>query len=127
VPQDNTQALFWRRKAAEQGDLQAQYALGFIYAAGDGAARDNEEAFKWFHRAANRGHADAQAGVGLSYWQGKGVTMNLVEACRWLTLAAGKGHEGAQRALSEIKPKLLASEITEAERWAKTFKAPGDH
>jgi TPR repeat protein len=31
VPQDDTQSVFWYRKAAEQGDASAQFHIGYLY------------------------------------------------------------------------------------------------
>jgi TPR repeat protein len=48
------QALVWYRRAAEQGDIGAQVALGLAYAQGIGVAQDYVEADKWFNIAASR-------------------------------------------------------------------------
>jgi hypothetical protein len=48
------------RLAAEQGDVDAQFALGVMYAMGRGALQDDAEAMIWFHKSATQGHADAQ-------------------------------------------------------------------
>jgi TPR repeat protein len=48
------QALVWYRRAAEQGDIDAQVALGLAYAQGIGVVQDYIEADKWFNIAASR-------------------------------------------------------------------------
>ena len=48
------QALVWYRRAAEQGDIGAQVALGLAYAQGIGVVQDYIEADKWFNIAASR-------------------------------------------------------------------------
>jgi uncharacterized protein len=48
------EALVWYRRAAEQGDIGAQVALGLAYAQGIGVVQDYIEADKWFHIAASR-------------------------------------------------------------------------
>jgi TPR repeat protein len=48
------QALVWYRRAAEQGDIRAQVALGLAYAQGIGVVQDYIEADKWFNIAASR-------------------------------------------------------------------------
>jgi TPR repeat protein len=48
------QALVWYRRAAEQGDVDAQIALGLAYAQGIGVVQDYIEADKWFNIAASR-------------------------------------------------------------------------
>ena len=40
------------RKAAEQGDVEAQFNLVFMYASGEGVSEDGREAVKWFHMSA---------------------------------------------------------------------------
>jgi len=47
------------RKAAEQGDAEAQYNLGVRYANGEGVPEDYKEAVKWFRKAAEQGFAAA--------------------------------------------------------------------
>ena len=49
-----TQALVWYRRAAEQGDIDAQVALGLAYAQGIGVVQDYIEADKWLTIAAYR-------------------------------------------------------------------------
>ena len=45
---------------AEQGNAQAQYMLGELYAIGKGVPQDYVEAAKWFREAAEQGFLDAQ-------------------------------------------------------------------
>ncbi len=44
---------------AEQGDIDAQYLVGFFYARGDGVARDPFQAHLWFSLAASQGDSFA--------------------------------------------------------------------
>jgi TPR repeat protein len=60
VPQDYAQAIGWFRKAAEQGDANAQYALGFMYANGNRVPQDDAQAMGWLRKAAEQGNAAAQ-------------------------------------------------------------------
>lgn len=48
------------RPLAEQGSTAAQYALGAIYANGDGLSADYKQAAHWFDLAAKRGHVEAR-------------------------------------------------------------------
>ena len=52
VPQDNAQAAAWFRKAAEQGDADAQYTLGELNVLGQGVPQDWAEAYFWLDLAA---------------------------------------------------------------------------
>lgn len=44
---------------AEQGDVDAQYAMGLIYAEGRGIAQCEARAFYWLTRAVEQGDRDA--------------------------------------------------------------------
>jgi TPR repeat protein len=65
VPNDDAEAYKWFRKAAEQGHVDAQHALGWIYAwpSRSGVPMDDVEALKWFGKAAEQGHVRAQYDV----------------------------------------------------------------
>ena len=49
---DLTQAAQWYRKAAQSGHIQAEVALGSMYAQGRGVTQDYTEAAKWLGMAA---------------------------------------------------------------------------
>ena len=50
----------WFRKAAEQGDAQAQNNLGTMYGQGHGVAQNDVQARMWFDLAATKGDAAAR-------------------------------------------------------------------
>jgi TPR repeat protein len=60
VDGDAVQAVVWYRKAAEQGDAQAQNNLGVMYQNGRGVAHDDAQAVFWYRKAAVQGNTDAQ-------------------------------------------------------------------
>lgn len=64
---DYAEVVEWQRKAAEQGDPEAQYMLGNIYAEGLGITQDNKQAVEWFRKAAEQRHKDAQYKLGTMY------------------------------------------------------------
>ena len=68
------QAVFWYRKAAEQGYADAQYNLGFCYCEGEGVSQDYTQAVYWLRKAAEQGNADAQFLLEGCYCYGEGVT-----------------------------------------------------
>ena len=60
MAEDKAEAVKWYRLAAEQGNVDAQYNLGDMYARGDGVPEDDAAAVKWLRLAAEQGHADAE-------------------------------------------------------------------
>lgn len=69
--QNDEQAVYWFRKAAEQGDSMGQCKLGLMYADGKGVTQNYEEAVKWLRLAAEQGIADAQQTLELIYANGQ--------------------------------------------------------
>lgn len=59
VERDDTQALAWLRKAAEQNYPDAWAELGNMYLAGDGVPQDRAEATRWYQKAAAVGNKPA--------------------------------------------------------------------
>ena len=60
IKEDKVEAVKWSRKAAEQGDADAQYNLGNCYGRGEGVEQDKAEAVKWYHKAAEQGNKNAK-------------------------------------------------------------------
>jgi TPR repeat protein len=59
VTQDYKQTVKWYRKAAEQGDVRAQYSLGSMYRLGRGVTQDYKSAHMWYNISAANGYSDA--------------------------------------------------------------------
>jgi S1-C subfamily serine protease len=55
-----TKAAGWFRRAAEQGDADAEFCLGMMYGAGEGVPQDFVEYYKWVNLAAAQGNTDAK-------------------------------------------------------------------
>ena len=85
---DYDAALRGYRRAAEHGNAEAQFSLGFMYYRGEGVPEDDTEAARWLGRSAEKGHARAQYILGIMYEYGKGVPQNDAEAARWYHRAA---------------------------------------
>lgn len=73
---DMHKAAQFYEKAAENGDLQAQYDIGYMYKNGDGVKKDLEKGAKWMVLAAERGSAAAQNDYGIMLQFGQGVEQN---------------------------------------------------
>ncbi len=52
MPQNYAEAVKGYKKAAEQGQVDAQYNLGVMYALGMGVPQDYVQAHMWFNLAA---------------------------------------------------------------------------
>lgn len=64
VPKDQLRAVALYCEAARDGDAEAQFSLGWMYANGRGVARDDAIAASLFALAASAGHAQAQKMLG---------------------------------------------------------------
>ncbi|MBR2921623.1 MAG: sel1 repeat family protein [Kiritimatiellae bacterium] len=102
VTKDDSEAVKWYRKAAEQGYARAQCNLGLMYANGEGVTQDDSEAVKWFRKAAEQGLAVAQYNLGFMYANGRGVAKDEYEAVKWYRKAAAQGYEYAKKALKHL-------------------------
>ncbi len=88
---DYVTALREFRKAAEVGDAEAQFRLGYMYQIGSGVPVDDDQAVSWYSKAAELGHAEAQAYLGGMYADGFAVPQNLAEAAKWYKKSAEQG------------------------------------
>ena len=96
VEKDEAKAVQWYRKAADQGNADAQDHLGWMYVSGTGVTQDEAEAANWYRKAADQGYANAQLQLGLMYKIGSGVEANEAEAVKWLLKAAEQGCRDAE-------------------------------
>ena len=60
IPRDPVRAVELYCEGAREGDAEAQYSLGWMYAHGRGVVRDDTLASLFFGMAAGQGHAPAQ-------------------------------------------------------------------
>lgn len=123
VSRDMEKALFWLREAASQGHVDAQIALGTLYAEGEGGTpQDKAEAVNWLLALAGQGNTDAQAVLkelekdmatdtlpeeellarAYASLEGKGVPQDKTEAARWFRKAAMKHNIDAQWQLATL-------------------------
>lgn len=80
--------LYWYEKAAEQGDMIAQYRCGFMYGDGIGTEVNDTKALYWYEKAAEQGLASAQYACGIRYFNGDGAERNKSRARTWFERAA---------------------------------------
>ncbi len=87
VEKNETEALYWLKKALKNGDLCAANNIACIY-------RDrgnHRRAFFWYKRSAEQGNDDAHVNMGECYYEGKGVRKN----CRAAVESYNKAIEGS--------------------------------
>ena len=107
------------RKAAEQGNADAQYDFGVLYADGEGVPSDSAEAAKWYRKAAEQGHAWAQYRLGVMYRYGRGVPQDYVAAYAWYIVAAASGDDDLRKKRDIIKRELMPSQVAKGEAIAR--------
>ena len=101
---DESEALGYFRRAAEQHLDAAQYELGrFMYQGGFCASSQYDETLSWFLLAAAQGHPGALFAVGLMHELGHGVPADGAEAIRWYRRAAAAGHPRAAHCVQKLQ------------------------
>ncbi len=85
---------------AQNGDPDAQCAVGERHWFGDLIDQDRSRAVQWYQLAAERGHTYAQCCLGYAYATGEGVRKDPAQAVRWYTMAAEHGDLCSLRGLA---------------------------
>ncbi len=123
----SAQTLVETRQSAEEGDSDAQYALGLMYVRGDGVPQDDAQALAWLRKAAEQGDVRAQNNVGFMHATGRGVPRDNVEAYKWLTLAAsrvtGEDKPRFEEARDTLAKQMTPAQLAEAQRLAGEWQA----
>ena len=84
--------------AAQAGNAEGQYELGYLYLLGRGGIpRDYRLAATWFSRAADQGHAEAQMRLGDLTAQGLGVQQDYERARQLLRAAIPRLRDAEKR------------------------------
>lgn len=93
---DYAEAFCLWRPLAMQGDSEAAYHLGWLYANGNGLRVDIRKAVYWWKQSAVRGHRDAMFALALAFTDGEGIGKDQEKAIDWYLKSATKGHEDAR-------------------------------
>ncbi len=112
---DHAAALEIWKPLASNGNVDAQYNLGVMYAAGIGTDENDTRAVEWFRQAAMQGHPIAQRNLGIMYANGEGTASNFKRSYVWLQLAANRGDVHAREALDMLREIMDSSELGEVE------------
>lgn len=108
-------AIRWLSLAADQGLVDAWYALSRIYLKPECSQRSLADAQRYLEKAAQAGHGRAQLELGSTAWRNRrNDEWNDVRAAYWLQKAAAQGIGEAQRLLDKIAARAAPAE------WAET-------
>jgi TPR repeat protein len=121
VPQDQSAASRWMKKAAEGGDpwAQTQYA---IQLRSTGQQESQRESVEWLKRAVEQGDHRAQCTLGAQQHLGVGTPVDLQSALVNMTMASLGGFEGSTSLLAQSAaelPDINWNAVFERVRWAK--------
>ena len=78
-------------EAAEQGLLDAQDRVGYLYE-NFNLFKNEQKAVEWYQKAAEQGYAESQCDLGVMYEYGHGVEQNDKKAVEWYQKAAEQGY-----------------------------------
>jgi hypothetical protein len=112
---------------AFEGNAEAQFNLGLMYAKGLWVSQNDGEAVKWYRKAAEQGHGQARLDLGLMYYNGLGVVRNPVEGYKWAILSASQGNKQAQTIMGLMIKKMTPEQIAGAEKEAKEWNEKHNH
>jgi TPR repeat protein len=101
-PPDYQRSLQLFQVAADAGNAEGQYQVGYLYEVGDGVAADHAEALQWFRKAADQGNPKAQYQLGVYFAKGWVVQQNYLDAMTWFSKAAEQGHPEAMRWIAAL-------------------------
>lgn len=105
------------RHAAELGDVDSQFQLGWQYSQQDSGQRlstisyNPRLALRWYREAASQGHAPSAYNLAVIYAQGRGTAADPIEAYAWLDYAADAGHKPSKNLLSDFERVLSTDQI----------------
>lgn len=102
-------------RAAEQGNVYAQFNLGVLYANGEGVQKNNAKSVYWFFESAKQGYMYAQSNLGTMYANGEGVSRDYIKAYKWFSLASAQELESAATDLDRLRQRMTFSQIAQAQ------------
>jgi len=99
---DAQQSTLWFKRAAEQGNVDGEYNLGFAYQYGRGTPGDDAQAARWYRAAAEQGLAVAQVRLGRMLRAGVDVPEDDAEAASLFGKAAAQNNAEARYLLGRL-------------------------
>lgn len=100
-------------QAAEKGNAEAQFDIGYAYYTGEGISRNYTSAAMWFKRSAKQNFAKAQYNLAYCYMNGRGVPCDYDKAFNYLNQSAENDYKRAQITLADCYTKGVLVEQDE--------------
>lgn len=99
---DKSKAVAYYRLAAEGGNSEGQYNLGYCYLHGVGVQANAGLGMEWLRKSSTNGYTTADYEIGMAARDGVGVEKQPRVAEQWLLKAAQAGNQWAQRELGRL-------------------------
>ena len=93
---DKSVVIDWYLPAAQEGDTEAQYNLGFMYETGWGVPENSTEAIRWYKEASEMQHDVAQLRLAMMTIVGVGVETSMHNGLELLHQSAENGNRIAE-------------------------------
>jgi TPR repeat protein len=118
---------------AKAGDVDASYEVGMTFCCGNSEYHDVQKATWWLCEAARKNNVDAQYMIGELYRSDRAISLSPaalqsypqlnddVLAYVWMKIAQGNGSEKAGKEWQQIKARLSAPKLREAESMVPFF------
>jgi TPR repeat protein len=90
------------RPLADDGNVEAQFYMAYMFETGKGLERDDGKAAEYYRKAGDQGHDRAQFNLGLAHERGRGVEQDLAQALEWYLKAANQGFARAQYKVADM-------------------------
>lgn len=131
VCQDCKKAMYLLQMAAEQGNADAQGALGCKFLKGnEGVPKDINKAKHWLQQAGENGKSEAYTLLGCLYADENNTEENEKKAIFWWRKAAEQGNSAAQYMIASqhlLNEKIgLSADLKEAMHWLKKAAEQGN-
>ena len=123
VEKDFFKAEHYLLRPALNGHVEAQCALGDLFADETNPNIDPTQAVEWYYRAADAGHPKAQWMMGACYSNGIGIEKNIDEAKYWFKQLADQRNPDGQYGLASCY--METKDYKEAERYLRRAAAQG--
>lgn len=122
-----SRALEQFKRAADLNYPLANWAVGLLFAKGQGTPINLAEANSWYRKAAEQGIAIAQGSLGYNLENGLGVSKDETEAVKWYRKAAEQGLAPSQDSLGlmYIRGQGIDKNYDEAMKWFRKAAEQG--